>query len=47
MATLAEDLAPTLTEPLLSSDELAARLRDPELWHHLRERPSPTWSPTT
>jgi phytoene dehydrogenase-like protein len=39
LATLAEDLAPTLTEPLLSSDELAGRLRDPELWHDLRERP--------
>ncbi|MCW2683711.1 MAG: FAD-dependent pyridine nucleotide-disulfide oxidoreductase [Blastococcus sp.] len=39
LAGLAEDLAPTLTEPLLSSDELAGRLRDPELWHDLRERP--------
>jgi phytoene dehydrogenase-like protein len=39
LATLAEDLAPTLTEPLLSPDELAGRLRDPELWHDLRERP--------
>jgi phytoene dehydrogenase-like protein len=39
LATLAEDLAPTLTEPLLSSDQLAGRLRDPELWHDLRERP--------
>jgi phytoene dehydrogenase-like protein len=39
LATLAEDLAPTLTEPLVSSDELAGRLRDPELWHDLRERP--------
>jgi phytoene dehydrogenase-like protein len=39
LATLAEDLAPTLTEPLLSPDDLARRLRDPELWHDLRERP--------
>ena len=39
LATLAEDLAPTLTEPLLSPDELAGRLRDPQLWHDLRERP--------
>jgi phytoene dehydrogenase-like protein len=39
LATLAEDLAPTLTEPLLSPDDLAGRLRDPELWHDLRERP--------
>jgi phytoene dehydrogenase-like protein len=39
LATLAEDLAPTLTEPLLSSTELAGRLRDPQLWHDLRERP--------
>src|SRR3954449_12209995 len=39
LATLAEDLAPTLTEPLLSPDELAGRLRDPDLWHDLRERP--------
>ncbi|UOY00749.1 phytoene desaturase family protein [Blastococcus sp. PRF04-17] len=39
LATLAEDLAPTLTEPLLSPDELAGRVRDPELWHDLRERP--------
>jgi phytoene dehydrogenase-like protein len=39
LAGLAEDLAPTLTEPLLSADELAGRLRDPELWHDLRERP--------
>jgi phytoene dehydrogenase-like protein len=39
LATLAEDLAPTLTEPLLTSTELARRLRDPELWHALRERP--------
>src|SRR5215213_691901 len=38
LTTLAEDLAPTLTEPLLSPDELAGRLRDPELWHDLRER---------
>ncbi|MEU2350427.1 NAD(P)/FAD-dependent oxidoreductase [Modestobacter sp. NPDC049651] len=39
VATLAEDLAPTLTEPLLDAGELAARLRDAELWHELRERP--------
>ena len=39
LATLAEDLAPTLTEPLLAADDLAGRLRDPELWHDLRERP--------
>jgi phytoene dehydrogenase-like protein len=39
LATLAEDLAPTLTEPLLGEAELTGRLRDPELWHDLRERP--------
>jgi phytoene dehydrogenase-like protein len=39
LSTLAEDLAPTLTEPLLSADELTGRLRDPQLWHDLRERP--------
>jgi len=39
LATLAADLAPTLTEPLLSPGDLAARLRDAELWHDLRERP--------
>jgi phytoene dehydrogenase-like protein len=39
LATLAEDLAPTLTEPLLSPAELAKRLRDPGLWQDLRERP--------
>src|SRR4051794_3513563 len=39
LATLAEDLAPTLTEPLLAPEELAGRLRDPALWHDLRERP--------
>jgi phytoene dehydrogenase-like protein len=39
LATLAEDLAPTLTEPLLSPADLAGRLRDPGLWHDLRERP--------
>jgi phytoene dehydrogenase-like protein len=39
LATLAEDLAPTLTEPLLSPGDLAGRLRDPGLWHGLRERP--------
>jgi len=39
LATLAEDLAPTLTEPLLAPADVAARLRDPGLWHDLRERP--------
>ena len=39
LSTLAEDLAPTLTEPLLSPGDLAGRLRDPRLWHDLRERP--------
>jgi phytoene dehydrogenase-like protein len=39
LATLAEDLAPTLTEPLLGTDDLAGRLRDAALWHDLRERP--------
>jgi phytoene dehydrogenase-like protein len=39
LATLAEDLAPTLTEPLLAADDLAGRLRDAQLWHDLRERP--------
>jgi phytoene dehydrogenase-like protein len=39
LATLAEDLAPTLIEPLLSPAGLEARLRDPGLWHDLRERP--------
>ncbi|SNS85866.1 Phytoene dehydrogenase-related protein [Geodermatophilus pulveris] len=39
LAALAEDLAPTLTEPLLSPAGLAGRLRDPRLWHDLRERP--------
>jgi phytoene dehydrogenase-like protein len=39
LATLAEDLAPTLTEPLRDADDVAARLRDPRLWHDLRERP--------
>ena len=39
LATLAEDLAPTLTEPLLHPDDVAGRLRDPQLWHDLRERP--------
>jgi phytoene dehydrogenase-like protein len=38
LATLAEDLAPTLIEPLPSAEQLAGRLRDPELWHDLRER---------
>ena len=39
LATLAEDLAPTLTEPLPGERELTARLRDPGIWHDLRERP--------
>jgi phytoene dehydrogenase-like protein len=39
LATLAQDLAPTLTEPLLAADDVAGRLRDPRLWHDLRERP--------
>jgi phytoene dehydrogenase-like protein len=39
LATLAQDLAPTLTEPLLAADDVAGRLRDPQLWHDLRERP--------
>jgi phytoene dehydrogenase-like protein len=39
LATLAEDLAPTLTEPLPGTAQLEARLRDPDLWHDLRERP--------
>jgi phytoene dehydrogenase-like protein len=39
LATLAEDLAPTLTEPLLAADDVPGRLRDPQLWHDLRERP--------
>ncbi|WP_233495759.1 NAD(P)/FAD-dependent oxidoreductase [Geodermatophilus sp. TF02-6] len=39
VAALAEDLAPTLTEPLLSPQRMAGRLRDPRLWHDLRERP--------
>lgn len=39
LAGLAEDLAPTLVEPLLAPAELETRLRDPELWHDLRERP--------
>ncbi|MCU1605941.1 MAG: uncharacterized protein JWP46_2406 [Modestobacter sp.] len=39
LATLAEDLAPTLTEPLVEEPVLAGRLRDPRLWHDLRERP--------
>ena len=39
LATLAEDLAPTLTEPLPSPAQLEARLRDPGIWHDLRERP--------
>src|SRR3954454_7380911 len=32
LATLAEDLAPTLTEPLLSPDRLAGRLRHAQMW---------------
>ena len=39
LAVLAEDLAPTLTEPLPSAAQLEARLRDPGIWHDLRERP--------
>jgi phytoene dehydrogenase-like protein len=39
VATLAEDLAPTLTEPLLTEAGLERRLRDPGLWRDLRERP--------
>jgi phytoene dehydrogenase-like protein len=39
LSTLAEDLAPTLTQPLQDEAPLAGRLRDPRLWHDLRERP--------
>jgi phytoene dehydrogenase-like protein len=39
LGTLAQDLAPTLTEPLRTSAELAARVRDRELWEQLRGRP--------
>jgi phytoene dehydrogenase-like protein len=39
LATLAEDVAPTLTEPLLTAGQLAARVRDRELWEQLRGRP--------
>ena len=39
LTTLAEDLAPTLTEPLPAEADLVGRLRDPGLWHDLRERP--------
>jgi len=39
LTTLAEDLGPTLTEPLPTEAELTARLRDPGIWHDLRERP--------
>lgn len=39
LATLAEDVAPTLTEPLLSPAAFVGRLRDPALWHDLTERP--------
>jgi phytoene dehydrogenase-like protein len=39
LTTLAEDLAPTLTEPLPSAADLEGRLRDPGIWHDLRERP--------
>ncbi len=39
LATLAEDIAPTLTEPLLPPGEFTGRLRDPALWHDLTERP--------
>jgi phytoene dehydrogenase-like protein len=39
LATLAQDLAPTLTEPLRAAGDVARGLRDPGLWHDLRERP--------
>ncbi len=39
LATLAEDLAPTLVEPLRAEADIVGRLRDPELWHDLRTRP--------
>ena len=39
LATLAEELAPTLTEPLLAAEDVPRLLRDPALWHDLRERP--------
>jgi phytoene dehydrogenase-like protein len=39
LAGLAEDLAPTLTEPLPGLAELEGRLRDPGIWRDLRERP--------
>jgi phytoene dehydrogenase-like protein len=39
LSALAEDLAPTLTEPLPSAPALAGQLRDPDIWHDLRERP--------
>ncbi|MGY1601313.1 phytoene desaturase family protein [Geodermatophilus sp. SYSU D00815] len=39
LATLAEDVAPTLTEPLLTAGELERRLRDPGIWRDLLERP--------
>jgi phytoene dehydrogenase-like protein len=39
LATLAEDVAPTLTEPLPSAAQLSGRLRDPQLWRDLVERP--------
>ncbi|MGY1620094.1 phytoene desaturase family protein [Geodermatophilus sp. SYSU D00691] len=39
LAILAEDVAPTLTEPLLTAGQLERRLRDPGIWQDLRERP--------
>jgi phytoene dehydrogenase-like protein len=39
LALLAEDLAPTLTEPLATPADVERRLRDPGIWRDLRERP--------
>ncbi|GHE08795.1 phytoene desaturase family protein [Klenkia taihuensis] len=39
LSTLAEDLSPTLVEPLLDRGELEGRLRDPQLYRDLVERP--------
>ncbi len=39
LETLAEDLSPTLVEPLPSTAELESRLRDPQLYRDLVERP--------
>ena len=39
LATLAEDLSPTLVEPLPTTAELERRLRDPQLYRDLVERP--------